>query len=1320
VWLDTVNVAVADFLTRLDELSNRADTLERPKGKPEENTKGNLLTPLLGALGYSPNELTFEGAIKTLTSEWVDYLLLPEQHRPPWLMVEAKSFWDKGLWQKHKDQVLRYMRDYSLMVAGDAPISWLVLTNFSEWYVLRLNDREPFWTFTAQDLRDGEFAEQVYSCFARENISQERLLSRYTESQRDGLGEQFLRDLKTWRVVLANGLRHAHPELTLEELRLASHTILLRFLFIRLLEIYGRERFYSLGTLFDMWSKAFRSLPFSQSLQHKFRDTWASYNTELFSNSWVNTLGVPNAYLELLILPDAVPDASIVPLLEGQVLGYRSIYNYDFSTLTQDILGVAYEQFLAHELVERSGAVQVLDNQETRKREGVFYTPEYIVQHIIRRVLAPQVEPHLARALTQLEAGDFEAAFASANTILNVRVVDPACGSGSFLLGAFEYLTDALERYNRAAQAAYQNSWAANGSGDLFSASTPAEPPKQLSYPHERVLVGCIYGVDLDPQAVGLAKLSLWTQLLRAHPGQYGKRGTPHAQLPALTLNIRSGNSLIDAASPVPDALTVHTGTLANAAQLARDAKNVDLAAEGRTELLQGLDETTVQLNRSLLPALLPFFADDETVREAIVFSAKPTEPGDAVDAVDDATVRAVREYLITGKKARTLKDFSEDTLREVLATLQADEAALEHARHKRPFNWAVEFPDIFDPALPAEQRGFTAVVGNPPYFNVDATFGRGAPELEWLRAVYPEIYADKTDILFYFFARGYRVLREGGELGYIVSRSFLQGDKSKKLRAFLSKETALVGLLDFLGHKVFKAGIATAILHLRKGEAPADHQLLLDYVLDFGAVQAQLRGHEPLTTGVVRVPVRQADLGENRWVLSPYREVFRKIDAAGPRLHQSELGFFLKGIDTGLDEVFEQDFVHARPAIPTEWLRPRVRISGIFPFGWESPDSQILYVRHGDAWDKLPETAKSHLSEHRKALEARKVFQSGSYSWFHLHRPREGMRDDQPYTLFSPKLFFPRRASYNRFAVDETGEIGFKSDVASFIYRPDEGKSSDLYVLCALLNSKVLNFRYRALGGLGKLTGKGMFEYFENQVGDLPIAKLSPEDETRLGELGREAHALFRRRYALMEAYGEAFSGQMQQPVSFWHFHDPAGDYGPFVSYRSPDPNRVGHLLGLRVEATERGYKLWGEVCEDDNWREGERTWELLAEVQVSHEALRRTLLYRAHHLTEFDDAFRRKQRLTQGNAQGNGERVLAAALRELSAPLFDEDVTRNLRILDTLDKRVMDSATGEPLGQVMLASGRVETEIDDIAYRIYGVEAHQGEIEAALKVVL
>ncbi|MEZ4606614.1 MAG: hypothetical protein R2865_07410 [Deinococcales bacterium] len=102
------------------------------------------------------------------------------------------------------------------------------------------------------------------------------------------------------------------------------------------------------------------------------------------------------------------------------------------------------------------------------------------------------------------------------------------------------------------------------------------------------------------------------------------------------------------------------------------------------------------------------------------------------------------------------------------------------------------------------------------------------------------------------------------------------------------------------------------------------------------------------------------------------------------------------------------------------------------------------------------------------------------------------------------------------------------------------------------MLNSQVLNFRYRAIGGIGKLTGKGMFEYFENQVGDLPIANLNKKDEGHLANLGKKAHELFKERYELVGRYREVFEGQMRQETDFWHYHDLAGDYGHLVSYQS------------------------------------------------------------------------------------------------------------------------------------------------------------------------
>lgn len=1293
-------MSLESFLSHLEPLFARARELEqsRPDAKPEATTQDKLISPFLDSLGYSPDERTPEAGIRSLalTKEWVDYFLLPEKRRPPWMMVEAKSFWAKNIWQANKDQVLEYLRNYALDVGTDDPVPWLLLTNFNEWHLLRLSDREPFWSFTREQLGDPDFAAEVYERLARENIPRDRLYAFYTERQRTQLGEQFLRDLKLWRVILANGIRQSHPELNLEEIRQASHVILLRFLFIRLLENYGQEPYYVLGRLYKGWSDSFRSKPFIRQLQDKFEDTWESYNTELFAeNPLVDKLHIPNEYLEMLVLLNPTPDPSLIPVTEGQVLGFRSIYNYDFTTLTQDVLGTAYEQFLAHELDEAGGVIRVRDNPETRKKEGVFYTPGYIVRHIVRRVLEPQIKPHLAEALAKLEEGEYEEAFEAAKRILGVRVVDPACGSGSFLLGAFEYLTEALETYNRAAQKAYQERFSANGNGDLFSAGPAAEPPKQIAYAHERVLTHCLYGVDLDPQAVGLAKLSLWTQLLRTHPGQYGRRGAPHAQLPALTLNIRSGNSLIDAVSPAPTTLADHAETLEEAADLARKAKDADAPAAERAEALKALDETITSVNRALLPNLLPFFVSHDTLRRAVQTTAQE----------DDATLEAVRHYLITGNKPRAIYDWEDKTLAEILDALREEAAALGEVRDKRPFNWHVEFPDVFYPDLPEAQRGFTAVIGNPPYFNVDATFGRGALELTWLRHAYPNIHTDKTDILFYFFARGYDVLREGGDLGFIVSRSFLQGDKSAKLRRFLADETTLLEFLDFLGHKVFAAGIATAIINWRKGMAPQDHELVTNHVMDFDAVRAALEQDQAPADGLSRIEIAQADLSEDRWTLSPYRGIFAKIDGAGKPLR--ELATVGQGMQTGENDVFvlSREAI-GRFGIPSNHLKLRASNENLHRFGAVDHGERVLWLEGAD-FPALPVPIQTYLENHRAALEGRAAYRRGNCEWYRFTWP---LHAD---VHFAAKIMMPYRASENVFAVDETGDwLGLTNTTHVFC----NDFAADLYALSALLNSKVLNFRYRALGGLGKLTGKGMFEYFENQVGDLPIPELSDKDESQLADLGRRAHELFRQRYALVEGYRRVLSSQVHRELPFWTYHDSAGDYGHLVSYSSPDPNRLGHLLGLRVEATETGYRLWGEVTEEEDWREGEREWTVLAEVAVSHEALRRMLLFRAHYLTEFDEGFKRRQKFTQSAS----ENVLRAAFAALSAPTYDPDPTRNLRILDNLERRVGSEVEGDTLEKVMLGFAATEAAIDDIAFRVYGVEEHRNEIEEALKVVL
>lgn len=1302
-------MSLENFQTEISRLVVEAEQMQRsPRdGKPEEATKSRLLEPLLIALGYTPECRTPEGKIKSLirTTTWVDYLLKPEAGARPVLMFEAKSLWDKDIWESNKQQVLDYLRDYSLDIANDQPVLWIVLSNFREWYVLRLQDKTPFWQFKIEDLQnDPELVVRLYACLARENLRGDRLTAYYTENTREGLGARFLADLKIWRAILANGIKASQPELSLDRVREASQVILNRFLLIRLLEAFSSEMPYNyLGRIYYNWQETFADLPFIEELRKGFRNTWVGYNTELFHPSWVDELDIESDYLEPLIIVNEVPKEGLLYAIAGTLTEYRSIYNYDFTTLTQDILGTAYEQFLAHQLIEDGNQVKILENQQTRKREGVFYTPEYIVRRIVYQTLQPLVETKIDQAIALLQAHDFTEAYNIASSVLEITVCDPACGSGSFLLGAFDYLLEELKRYNKACE----NPNLTSGNGDLFSHAA-AIPINNIE---ESIVVKMLHGVDLDPQAVLLAKLSLWTRLLRARPNVYGKRKTLNSKLPALALNIRVGNSLIHS----PAKLEPVAEQLARAADLAIAARNVTLLERDRAQAVTNLERCIVEINQQINPVLTAFFASDQSLQEAI----KLIKNRDS----SEKEISAIREYL-TSDSSRVLQDWTVAELERLKSQLMLIPTALEEAIIKRPFNWQVEFPHVFDLRLASDQRGFAAIIGNPPYFSVDATFGRGASELLWLKTIYADIYTDKTDILFYFLRWGYELLKQAGTLSFIVSRAFIQGDKSKNLREFLSQNTTITNIFDFLGHKVFKAGIATAIIQFEKSSPLSDHTFSANCVLDFEKAKSVLnarKSFELISNGCTKVEVVQDNLESARWSISPYLEIFQTIDAAGIKLKDSNLCDVVEqGIQTGENNIFSPTKGFPKK-FPRDRLYQRITNSEIEAYGFVADGIYLLYIENEDDFKDFPTAVKKYLNEHRQDLENRASVLRGTCQWFALqHSRRKG-----EHSHFRPKILCPYRSSSNRFSVDIEGALAGLTDTTAiflkdiYVYDAENISLNRLYALTALLNSQVLEFRYRALGGLGKLTSSGMFEYFANQVGDLPIPVFEqPEnnpDFQELAKLGKEAHQIWRDRYSIITAYQTKSSAIPYTEVAATHYHSITGDYGADVEYASPNPNREGHLLSLKIEPTIDGYRLWGEITEDEEWKEGDREWVELVTVKIRNNFLRRYLLARLIYLVEFDQDFRRKQKLTRDISN-----LLNSAFEALKVYQYDRDRISNLRVLEVIEQRVQQEAGRSDLENILLRQAEIQANIDQIAYKLYGVSEYQEVIEQALKVVL
>lgn len=1227
------------FREALRQVMARAEAFGSPSpadGKPEEATKDQLLTPLIEALGYGPDERTLEGAVVSLTSttSWVDYFLKPERKTRPWLMVEAKPFAEEDLWRRHQGQILKYIRDYAIMVGSERPVEWIVLTNVREWWFVRLGERDPFWTVTLSELAEESTARRLYDVLAREHVVRERLLELFHERRRDDLHArtaQFLRDLKRWRVIVANGLRRSDPSLELEAVRRASHRLLLRFLLVRVLEAHGNEPYFSLGRELQHWRNS-RRLPLMRHLRLYFEGAWNTYNTELLALAPEDDHDVAGEWIEAVIALDAEPPADLRDVIGPLDDGYRSIYNYDFSTLEHDVLGTAYEQFLAHEIVERNdGRLGILENAETRKREGVYYTPGYVVDEIVQRVVGPRIEPVVDEAVALVRSGRFVEAYERARTVLSIRILDPACGSGSFLIRAHRFVVAALARYE--AEVANVLAERRNGpvsEGTLFGDDDGDHgEPRRLGDVAERVLVGCIFGVDLDAAAVELARLALWTQLLRSAPGKYGRPNASRVHLPSLALNVRHGNSLID--PPIDEVEPVDRRRLAVLAHRARDPI---ATPESRAAVASDFEEALFEVRAGLDARLLDVF------------------------------------------------DRPEDY---------------------RPFPWALEFPDVFDASLDASQQGFDAVVGNPPYYNVDRTFGAGSAMLRWLERRFPEVWADKTDVLFYFMVRGGALLRDGGGFGFVVSRSFLQGDKSRRLRRHLAETMRLESVVDFLGARVFAAGIATAILVGTRGQVSDDHEVRVEYVLDFARMRAALEAGGPVATATTTVMVPQSALRGDFWPLSPYRAtVFPSIDS-----HRSlaERGIVVgQGMQTGLNEAFVLDRgqlerLGLTPDHPL--LRHLATNRNLAAYRVTPLHEYVLWVED-TPFEALPATVQAHLTSFRTSLEARAAFRRGNCEWYRFTWPLHADRSN------APRLLHSYRAGRNGFVVDERGVwLGLTNTTTVF-----SRKSDDPYALSVLLNSQIAEFRHRTLGGIGKATSTGMYEYFANQIERWPVPEVDGSFATELAAIGRAAHDGYRAAYERGATLERALDSvpSVARPLAV--YADPAGPFSRLVEVEGVHADEIGVLYDVSADVVGTTLRVSGEVASDDG---ADRVRRTLFDLSCSDPDLFEFLVHEVHRAGKIDGPLARQSVLTPGATPAN---LFVTAMNVLEVRDYDVgDATRHVAVVRTLVSRA--GGDGSRLTLTLDALRVTLAAANDAAYRAYGAEAHRSEIEAALTLV-
>lgn len=431
---------------------------------------------------------------------------------------------------------------------------------------------------------------------------------------------------------------------------------------------------------------------------------------------------------------------------------------------TLDALLAALERKIARYAtphVVPNGAMTLQPSDE-RRRSGSHYTPRSLTEPIVRTTLRPVLQ-RLGESPTPEQ-------------ILALKVCDIAVGSGAFLVESCRQLGDELVK-----------AWHTHH-------CLPHIPPDEDEVLYARRLIAqrCLYGVDRNPMAADLAKLSLWlVTLAKDHPFTF------------LNHALRCGDSVVGLTRRrIVDFHWRETPMR----MLGQDKveQRIKSALKSRRELLEADDDVVApELKRQKLE-----LADEalNMVREA----------GDLVIA---AFFGAEKEKGRNSLREIYLAKFNEG-LHQLLVNLELDGIRRELRSGERPvtpFHWEIEFPEVFE----RENPGFDAIVGNPPFAGKNNLInGNRAGYLDWLKVQHPESHGN-ADLVAHFFRRAFDVLRRDGAFGLIATNTIGQGDT----RASGLRWICTHGGTIYDARKRVKwpgqAAVVVSVVHVCRGDRP-------------------------------------------------------------------------------------------------------------------------------------------------------------------------------------------------------------------------------------------------------------------------------------------------------------------------------------------------------------------------------------------------------------------------------------------------------------------------------------------------------------------
>jgi TaqI-like C-terminal specificity domain/Eco57I restriction-modification methylase len=704
---------------------------------------------------------------------------------------------------------------------------------------------------------------------------------------------------------------------------------------------------------------------------------------------------------------------------------------------------------------------------EENKDKGTFYTPKDIVKYMCQESIFQYLKPHftdeayIEKFVKQREISPFLRIKENAiklNTLLdNVRICDPAIGSGAFPIGILQEIFEA-KRY----LFPFLNQ-------NIFDAAEV-----KLG-----IIEHSIYGIDLDKGAVDIARLRFWLALVV-------DEDTPRP-LPNLDYKIMQGNSLFDTFEGID---LSKIGTTNDTEVILEEKVQMKMFENlGKQSLMVFSQENSQDLDKLIQEYFKPNL---NNIERKVLRNKIDKKIGQKIHAsfeIEKLTLkggiakqeRIWNESGINFEKINANnKDFKKyKAQKELLESFDQREQRiidLQNKPNEKPyFLWKLYFKEVFD------KGGFDIVIGNPPYFSVSKQ-----PSLKPLAERY-KTFESTGDIYSLFYERGHHLLRTSGVLVYITGSSWLRSNYGQSLRTFFKKETDPIKLIDLSDCQIFEsATVLTTIMAYRKQQNTNTLRALRLTRRTQHAVR-QLNNYFETNSILLQSQPEAA------WVILDRTryDLKLKIEEQGIRIKDWEFDINY-GIKTGFNEAFilessgEKDKLIEADPKSAEIIKPLLRGRDVGRYGFNFMDQWLIgtfpalkieienypiienYLLKFDI-RKLQQTGNEYIDEHGNKQKSRKL---ATNEWFETQDSIAYWQDFE-----KPKIIYPNMVKDISFAFDVKG---FYTNQKCFIMTGEK-----LKYLLGVLNSKL--FRYAFEENFPELQGNSR-EINKVIINEIPI----------------------------------------------------------------------------------------------------------------------------------------------------------------------------------------------------------------------------------------